>query len=589
VGESSTLTQQSASAKPKPKLDEESFQKLLQAAYVLQEHNAELRVSTRSNGDLSRGFFEIIGIQRAIESGGLDETSALQLIAARALKLTGASGVALGMLEGREIIYRATSGTALCDKGLRLPVDSSLGSECISNGQLLQFPGADKRPQDFVQLCHQYGVAELIAAPILRQSTVVGVLELRADRQGTFQETHLHIAELMAGLVAEAIACNRGNARDDVTADEKTAMLEAIEAIRPELERLVRDQSVPTEAATEKAISKSPVIPVAKMASTSQAAVFCRCGNQFEGNEKFCGKCGTARFAESRREMQSKWASLWYLQQAKTTESSKPDEDQSCKEMGLATEAPASLEEIVTRFTNPQASAPEPGRSGEPQQNAEFEASMPDTDAQAELEAGSKANTEGTITPELEPVSETAAPQKLDSDLGPGTAIVPVSIVPTEITSQTMAIEPLPRALAHRAWELWAKVKQPDRGSIVVFWNRHRANIWIAIAIVLLMAAMFMNNRLDPQAANASANRRHPVAPSLTLFERLLVSLGIAEPPPPPAYYGNPAAKVWIDVHTALYYCPGADLYGKTDGGRVTTQKDAQQDQFEPADRRACD
>jgi hypothetical protein len=42
-------------------------------------------------------------------------------------------------------------------------------------------------------------------------------------------------------------------------------------------------------------------------------------------------------------------------------------------------------------------------------------------------------------------------------------------------------------------------------------------------------------------------------------------------------------------VHTALYYCPGADLYGKTPGGKFTSQQDAQQDQFEPANRKACE
>jgi hypothetical protein len=42
-------------------------------------------------------------------------------------------------------------------------------------------------------------------------------------------------------------------------------------------------------------------------------------------------------------------------------------------------------------------------------------------------------------------------------------------------------------------------------------------------------------------------------------------------------------------LQTALYYCPGSDLYEKTPKGKLTTQRDAQMDQFEPADRRACE
>ena len=69
----------------------------------------------------------------------------------------------------------------------------------------------------------------------------------------------------------------------------------------------------------------------------------------------------------------------------------------------------------------------------------------------------------------------------------------------------------------------------------------------------------------------------------------LLIGLGLAEAPPAPIYEGNPDTKVWVDVHTALYYCPGSSLYGKSVGGRFTSQRDARQDSFQPATRHACD
>ena len=69
----------------------------------------------------------------------------------------------------------------------------------------------------------------------------------------------------------------------------------------------------------------------------------------------------------------------------------------------------------------------------------------------------------------------------------------------------------------------------------------------------------------------------------------MLVTLGIAEAPEPPEYKGNPDSQVWVDLHTALYYCQGADLYGKTPKGKFTSQRDAQLDQFQPAYRKPCD
>jgi hypothetical protein len=84
---------------------------------------------------------------------------------------------------------------------------------------------------------------------------------------------------------------------------------------------------------------------------------------------------------------------------------------------------------------------------------------------------------------------------------------------------------------------------------------------------------------------------RHRAAPDadLPFFDRMLVKLGLAEAPEPPEYKGNPRTQVWVDLHTALYYCPGADLYGKTPKGRFSSQREAQLDQFEPAYRKACD
>jgi DNA-binding NarL/FixJ family response regulator len=70
--------------------------------------------------------------------------------------------------------------------------------------------------------------------------------------------------------------------------------------------------------------------------------------------------------------------------------------------------------------------------------------------------------------------------------------------------------------------------------------------------------------------------------------DRWLVALGM-KASPPPLYSGNPDARVWIDVQTALYYCSGNPLYGKTANGRYVKQRDALMDHFEPAERKGCE
>ena len=46
--------------------------------------------------------------------------------------------------------------------------------------------------------------------------------------------------------------------------------------------------------------------------------------------------------------------------------------------------------------------------------------------------------------------------------------------------------------------------------------------------------------------------------------------------------------RVWADLKTALYYCPGSVYYGRSKNGRYMTQAEAQSGNFESAERREC-
>ena len=106
----------------------------------------------------------------------------------------------------------------------------------------------------------------------------------------------------------------------------------------------------------------------------------------------------------------------------------------------------------------------------------------------------------------------------------------------------------------------------------------HRADLYLGVAVFVAALAL-----LWPAAA---APRPGALGP----WERALVTLGIAEAPEPVVHLrGDPSLAVWVDPHTALYYCPGEEQYGKTADGRFSPQREAQMDRFEPASRSACE
>jgi two-component system, NarL family, response regulator DevR len=75
----------------------------------------------------------------------------------------------------------------------------------------------------------------------------------------------------------------------------------------------------------------------------------------------------------------------------------------------------------------------------------------------------------------------------------------------------------------------------------------------------------------------------------LPMLDKLLGRPQVSISPARPTYKGSPDVKVWIDLRTALYYCPATPLYGKTARGRYSSQRDAQVNHFEPASGQACE
>jgi len=148
-------------------------------------------------GDKSNG-------NRALEETELD--SALQLLVERAQYITGATGTALALPQGEEMVCRASAGSSAPAVGARLQVRSGLTGESISRRQLLRCDNAEADPRVNLETCRALGIASIVVLPLLRRSGEVrGLFELFSDHPYAFEERDLIALERMADLTLTAL------------------------------------------------------------------------------------------------------------------------------------------------------------------------------------------------------------------------------------------------------------------------------------------------------------------------------------------------------------------------------------------------
>jgi putative methionine-R-sulfoxide reductase with GAF domain len=140
---------------------------------------------------------------------GLEEKeleAALQLLVERAQYITGATGTALAVLHGEEMVCCASAGSCAPAIGARLQVRSGLTGESISRRQLLRCDNAETDPRVNLETCRALGIASIIVLPLLRRNGEVrGLFELFSDHPYAFEERDLTALERMADLTATAL------------------------------------------------------------------------------------------------------------------------------------------------------------------------------------------------------------------------------------------------------------------------------------------------------------------------------------------------------------------------------------------------
>src|SRR3954470_9653639 len=133
----------------------------------------------------------------------LDEV--LQLVAERAVAITGADGLAIALAETSEIVLRASAGTIRPDPGTRIERDSAFSGACFRTAQVIHCDDTETDTRVNVEACRKMGARSMVAVPLCGRRRVIGVLEAFSSWPFAFNEIDIRNLSLLAELVLGAL------------------------------------------------------------------------------------------------------------------------------------------------------------------------------------------------------------------------------------------------------------------------------------------------------------------------------------------------------------------------------------------------
>lgn len=151
--------------------------------------------STESNGptaspDLSDMLADVDAVRRVVREIDADRDTVFQLITARALSLTGADGAALAFLTDDNMICRACAGEIAPPLGTPVDVKQGLSGECVRSGLIVGCQDTENDSRVDREICRTLGIGSILAAPIVSDFRVVGLLEVFSSHPRTFTKAH---------------------------------------------------------------------------------------------------------------------------------------------------------------------------------------------------------------------------------------------------------------------------------------------------------------------------------------------------------------------------------------------------------------
>ena len=160
-------------------------------------------LSTRHH---KRGHHSSPPAHHILNPGDIDLEPGISIIAEKAQALTGATGAAIALRRGSEIVCRARTGRTAPDIGVRLQTDTGLSAECVRTGEVLLCNDADSNPRVDAASCRRMGVRSILVAPLRHFRRTLGVFEVLSSTAHAFDNNDVATMQFLSGMMVATIS-----------------------------------------------------------------------------------------------------------------------------------------------------------------------------------------------------------------------------------------------------------------------------------------------------------------------------------------------------------------------------------------------
>jgi GAF domain-containing protein len=166
---------------------------------------SQLRVASAAHP--ISGFRAVhLGEEVDIRAAELDLEPAISAITERAQHLTGATGAAIALRAGNEIVCRARAGRTAPDLGVRLQTDAGISAEAVRTGEVMLCNDAERNPRVDLASCRRLGVRSILVSPLRYYRRTLGVFEVLSSSPSAFDEKDVATMQLLSSMMVAAIS-----------------------------------------------------------------------------------------------------------------------------------------------------------------------------------------------------------------------------------------------------------------------------------------------------------------------------------------------------------------------------------------------